>query len=148
MKPSVTKASRISLQYGVAIAFASFLLAWLEYRHATRLFSTEIYIVLVAVMFAGLGIWIGNRLTPRTKPDAFERNENALESLGITNREYDALCVLEEGGTNKEIARSLDISPNTVKTHLRTVFEKADVRSRFELIARMSGLPSGPHPKG
>ncbi len=140
MKPSVTKASRISLQYGVAIAFASFLLAWLEYRHATRLFSTEIYIVLIAVVFAGLGIWIGNRLTPRTKPDAFERNENALESLGITNREYDALCILEEGGTNKEIARSLDISPNTVKTHLAHLYEKLQVSTRTQAIRKAKSL--------
>ncbi len=140
MKPSVTKASRISLQYGVAIAFASFLLAWLEYRHATRLFSTEIYIVLIAVMFAGLGIWIGNRLTPRTKPDAFERNESALASLGITSREYDALCILEEGGTNKAIARSLDISPNTVKTHLAHLYEKLQVSTRTQAIRKAKSL--------
>ena len=49
--------------YSLAIAAAAFGLQWLEYQYAVRVFSTEIYIVLIALIFTALGIWVGNRLT-------------------------------------------------------------------------------------
>jgi len=134
------KIARVTLQYGILIALAAFLLSWLEYRHATRLFSTEIYIALIAVFFAGLGIWVGNRLTTKPADDLFEKNVKALATLGITNREYDVLCLLEQGRTNKEIARSLGISPNTVKSHLAHLYDKLTVATRTQAIRQAKTL--------
>ncbi|MCP3920111.1 MAG: helix-turn-helix transcriptional regulator [bacterium] len=59
---------------------------------------------------------------------------------GLSERETEVADGVARGLSNKDIAAALHISPNTVKTHLRTIFEKAGVRSRFELISRMSGL--------
>ena len=67
---------------------------------------------------------------------------------GLSEREFEVAGQVALGLSNKDIASALHISPNTVKTHLRTVFEKAGVRSRFELISRMSAPPPGNHPEG
>lgn len=55
---------------------------------------------------------------------------------GLSDRETEVMGLVQRGLSNKDIGDRLHISPNTVKTHLRAVFEKTGVRSRFELIAR------------
>lgn len=52
----------------------------------------------------------------------------------LTSREYDILSALNEGLTNKAIARRLNIKTNTVKTHLGKLFDKLGVSSRLELV--------------
>ena len=53
-----------------------------------------------------------------------------LESL--TEREMEVLTILSCGKRNKEIAKSLNISINTVEKHLRNIFRKMNVRTRTE----------------
>lgn len=53
----------------------------------------------------------------------------------LTNRERLLLERLATGLSNKELAKDLDLSINTVKFHLRNLFEKLDVRSRTQAIA-------------
>jgi hypothetical protein len=45
----------MALLYGVALAALSFLLAWFDYRHMIRAWSTEFYILCIALLFTGLG---------------------------------------------------------------------------------------------
>jgi DNA-binding CsgD family transcriptional regulator len=47
------------------------------------------------------------------------------------------------GLSEKEVARRLDISPNTVHCHVRKIYEVLGVRSRAELMARFIQLPNG-----
>ena len=44
------------------------------------------------------------------------------------------------GGSNKEIARALGISPNTVKTHVARVYEKLEVQRRVHAIEKAREL--------
>ena len=50
---------RTILLYALALALAAVALQWLEYRYLARAFSTEIYILLLAIGFVALGIWDG-----------------------------------------------------------------------------------------
>lgn len=57
-------------------------------------------------------------------------NKNALKSL--TEREREILKLLAEGESNKAIARTLGISNDTVKQHVRHIFTKLHLTSRVE----------------
>lgn len=126
--------------YGLAIAAGAFALRWLEYHYTVRLFSTEIYIVVIAVAFTALGLWLGRYLTERASPAAFEKNVQALEYLGISEREYAVLALLGEGHGNREIAARLFVSTNTIKTHLARLYAKLDVSSRTQAITKARSL--------
>ncbi len=58
-------------------------------------------------------------------------------AYGLTGREQQVMRCLLQGMANKEIARSLGLSPYTVSDHVRLIFEKVGVRSRTELAARL-----------
>lgn len=128
------------LLYGLALAVAAFALEWLQYKYVARAYAPEIYIFLIAGGFTALGIWAGRRLTARTAPGPFEKNGAALAALGVTDREYEVLTLLAAGCANKEIARRLDLSPNTVKTHLARLYEKLEVQRRTQAVQKARDL--------
>lgn len=55
----------------------------------------------------------------------------------FTGREQDAFAGLLRAASTKEIARQLDLSPETVKTHLKAIFGKLRVRDRNEAVAEV-----------
>jgi DNA-binding NarL/FixJ family response regulator len=57
----------------------------------------------------------------------------------LTAREQEVLRELAEGSSNREIARRLWLSQDTVKSHLRRIFRKLDVGSRTEAVALYLG---------
>lgn len=133
--------ARTILLYAVALAAAAALLNWLEYRYLARSFSGEIYVALVAMAFVALGIWAGIRLTPRQAAgESFVRNDAAIRSLGLSPREVEILEAMAGGDSNKEMARRLGISPNTVKTHVARVYDKLAVQRRVQAIDKARSL--------
>lgn len=132
--------ARTVLLYALALALGAAALEWLRFRHWTRAVPTDYYIFAVAIAFIALGLWAGRKLTPRPAPARFERNEAAIASLGLSPRECEILALLASGQSNKEMARTLGISPNTVKTHLARVFEKLEVANRVRAIEKARWL--------
>lgn len=59
--------------------------------------------------------------------------DNPLTTL--TRRELEVLADLASGRTNKQIARDLGVSLNTIKFHVRNLFQKLGVNSRSQAIA-------------
>ena len=60
-----------------------------------------------------------------------------LEAYGVTRREREIAILLAQGLTNPEIATRLVLSPYTVQDHIKSLFEKTEVSSRQELVARV-----------
>jgi ATP/maltotriose-dependent transcriptional regulator MalT len=58
----------------------------------------------------------------------------------LTPRERDVLAMISQGFSNKSTARTLAISPETVKTHVKRIFEKLAVNTRSEAVYRAGSL--------
>jgi DNA-binding CsgD family transcriptional regulator len=70
-----------------------------------------------------------------------EKELPVVSTAELTDREREILKLLATGSSNKEIARDLFISSNTVKVHLRNIFAKIGAASRTE--AAMYAVHSG-----
>jgi DNA-binding CsgD family transcriptional regulator len=132
---------RTVLIYGLLLAVGAAALQWLEVQAWTPGHVGQAYVALIAAAFLGLGVWMGARVfRASAAPAAFEPNLKALATLGITRREHEVLTLVASGRSNKEIARRLSVSPNTVKTHLGRLYEKLEAARRTEAILRAREL--------
>jgi DNA-binding NarL/FixJ family response regulator len=61
----------------------------------------------------------------------------------LTAREEETLVWLTKGYSNKEIADKLNLSVETVRSHLKHIYEKMHVRSRAEAVARYMSAGGG-----
>jgi len=67
--------------------------------------------------------------------EAFQKKAAGVTPAdGLTTRESEILALLSEGLSNKEIADSVEISYDTVRAHLRHIYEKLHVRGRTEAV--------------
>jgi DNA-binding CsgD family transcriptional regulator len=143
------------LIYGLGAGVMIAVLKLIEFRFLVVEHSIEIYGGLVALLFAGVGIWLGLKLTrkkeivvvkevpvPVATPQAFALNEARLRDLGITKRELEILELIAQGMSNREIAEKLFVSENTVKTHSSRLFDKLSAKRRTQAvqIAKEMGL--------
>lgn len=135
--------------YGLVAGLCTALLQLIEYKWLVMEHSFEIYGGLVAAIFAGLGIWLGLKLTRKqvevrevlvpVGPD-FVRDEAQVAALGLTPRELEMLALMAEGLSNREIAERAFVSENTVKTHASRVLEKLGAARRTQAIQRAREL--------
>jgi len=68
-----------------------------------------------------------------------QTHEAQSELNALTEREREVLLLLAQGLTNKEIAERLVITTNTVKRHLKAIFEKLNVHTRSAATAKVAG---------
>jgi len=141
------------LVYGVCGGLLIAVLKLVEYRFLAVEHSLQIYGGLIALIFAVVGIRLGQTLTrrhdpvpatdvPRPASPVFIRDTAKLAELGITPRELEILERIADGMSTKEIAAALFVSENTVKTHASRLFDKLDVSRRTQAVqvARQLGL--------
>ncbi len=60
-----------------------------------------------------------------------------MQEAGLTSREADVACLICDGLSDKEIARTLSLSPHTVKDHLKKIYSKFRVHARSQLVSLM-----------
>jgi len=75
------------------------------------------------------------RIVAETK----QTHQSQSELSTLTDREHEVLDLLAQGLTNKEIAEKLVITTNTVKRHLKAIFEKLNVHTRSAATAKVAG---------
>jgi DNA-binding CsgD family transcriptional regulator len=126
-------------------------LQFTEYRFVVIEHSVELYSALVAILFAAFGIWLGLRITrsrdiiretvvvkevsvPAEAPLPFAPNTAQQQTLGITARELEILTLVARGLSNREIAKQLFVSENTVKTHCARAFDKLGAARRTQAV--------------
>jgi DNA-binding NarL/FixJ family response regulator len=127
--------------YGLAMAILVFLLEYFEYRYLVRDLSMELLILIIAITFTAVGLWTGSKLvSPKQAVSSFERNHKAIAYLQLSHRELEVLEQVAKGLSNKEIADALYVSVNTVKTHLKNVYEKLDVNRRTQAVEKAREL--------
>lgn len=151
------RAVRDILLYGLCGGVLIAVLKLTEYRFLVVEHSLEIYGGLVAALFAGLGIWLGQTLTkkkpaviikevpaqgpvePPVQPSVqpmgpFVADERRVSQFGITPREMEILGLIATGLSNREIAGRLFVSENTVKTHSSRLFDKLGAKRRTQAV--------------
>ena len=139
---------RTVLIYGLLGGVLIVVLKLVEYRFLVVEHSLEIYGGLVALIFSGLGIWLGLKLTRPSERVAvresgpFVLNTVNVERLGVTPRELEILQLIAQGLSNREISEKLFVSENTVKTHSARIFTKLNARRRTQAvqIAKEAGV--------
>ena len=133
------------LIYGLSGGILILALRLIEFRFLVIEHSIEIYGGLIAALFAGVGIWLGLKLTKKKEVlvikevlvpsiEPFSLNEQRLKVLGITKRELEILELIANGMSNREIAEKLFVSENTVKTHLSRLFDKLGAKRRTQAV--------------
>jgi DNA-binding NarL/FixJ family response regulator len=93
--------------------------------------TTEARDVLTAIHLASRGLHV----LPTTRPSREAAGDGIAGPELLTPREADVLDLLQRGRSNAEIAASLHVSVETVRTHARHIYRKLGVRTRRELHA-------------
>jgi len=109
-----------------------------RYRHALGNFR------LCFTRLEGSGLESMELWVLRMEPEMEEQvHMNLLiQKAGLTGREMETCHLVRQGIDDAQIAHRLFISPHTVKTHIKRIYEKLGVHSRAQLVATLNHNPS------
>lgn len=74
---------------------------------------------------------------PMPEPMTVGPETAAAPDDGLTQREREVALLVADGLRSREVAERLGIASQTVKSHLKTIFDKLGVRNRVELARRL-----------
>jgi two-component system, NarL family, response regulator LiaR len=134
--------------YGIILALLLIMMQFVQYRLLIIRHADTWYTGVVALVCCAAGIWAGLRwhrrqapLPETNTPDLnVEMGHAAIIKLGITPRELEVLRHIANGLSNQQIADTMYVSLNTVKTHTSHVFAKLDVQRRTQAIQKAKEL--------
>ncbi|WP_298508044.1 LuxR C-terminal-related transcriptional regulator [uncultured Kordia sp.] len=127
--------------FGVLIIALLALFQLSQYSLISKNTSIEYIIGGIAIVFFFVGLYINKRKSStNTITPSIEIDTKKIENLGLSKREYEVLCELAKGHSNKEIASLLFVSESTIKTHVSNVYTKLDVKRRTQAIQKAKEL--------
>lgn len=109
-----------------------------DITHAVKAAATAFIAVLVAAIVLNQlsEIVVGRRKSAMKPIPADAANTIALE-CGLTEREREIAVLISGGLSNREIAKKLFLSPETVKNHIYNLYRKTGVKNRGGLAGRL-----------
>lgn len=155
MMSFLNKSSGFPLLLGIILASLLAGVKLLEYTYFSYKIGLEAYIGIIAFAFLILGIYFGStynkrkeeKLIKQLREDSIKKgfiepsiNPNAAEVTDLSKRELEVLKEITMGHTNKEIARKLFVSENTIKTHINNIYLKLEVNRRTQAVSRAREL--------
>lgn len=151
------KKYRQVILYAASLVALLMMLQVMQYRLVLLDHSYELYMLFIALLFTGLGIWLALKLMqPKTEiqtvvvekqvvvkelseADLLQIEKQKLQ-LGLSSRELEVLQLMAQGLSNQEIADRLFLSLPTIKTHTSNLFLKLDVKRRTQAIEKARQL--------
>ena len=129
---------------GIILALVSILLNVMEYRLMILDHELALYGGMVALIFTVTGIIVGRKISEKSyqSPEEVIGTDIVREPVvydpesGLSKREFQILELMATGKSNKEISEELFVSIHTVKSHASNLFEKLEVKSRTQAIAK------------
>lgn len=94
----------------------------------------EIIIAVIAIVFFIIGVYINKKTLHKAVEISNEIDQDKIEALEITKREYEVLKEIALGLSNKEIANKLFLSESTIKSHVSNLLIKLDAKRRTQAI--------------
>lgn len=100
-------------------------------------------VLLEALTRAGVQVqWRPNALSNRhNNSDHITGRSGQGTGIQLTHKQQQVMQYLASGLSNKEIARKLDLSPETIKTHLREIFTRMNVKNRTQAVSLYRKIP-------
>lgn len=100
-------------------------------------------VLLEALTRAGVQVqWRPNALSNRqTNGEHITGRMGQNNGIQLTHKQQQVMHYLASGLSNKEIARKLDLSPETIKTHLREIFTRMNVKNRTQAVSLYRKIP-------
>ncbi|WP_299884796.1 response regulator transcription factor [uncultured Lacinutrix sp.] len=122
------------LVFGLLIVAILTLFQISKFTLTSHNFNVEIVIILVAIVFLFIGIYLNKKSLHKIVLPVLEINHQKIKELEITKREYEVLQAISEGLSNKEIAEKLFLSESTIKTHVSNLLLKLNAKRRTQAI--------------
>ena len=135
---------RIVLTFGLLALSVILLLQLSRYSLFTYSYENtgEYMAIAFAVIFIAFGLVVARVIMkPRVVKQKIvveppqEIDQEKIDELGISKREYEVLEQISQGKSNQEIAETLFISENTVKTHVSSLLVKLDAKRRTQAVS-------------
>nr|WP_298995199.1 response regulator transcription factor [uncultured Allomuricauda sp.] len=111
-----------------------------EYSYRSGNLNIELLLSAIAILFFIIGIYINKKGLVKRGANPFEIDFKKLETLGISQREYEVLQQVVKGLSNKEIGEKLHLSESTIKTHVSNLLVKLDAKRRTQAIQKAKEL--------
>lgn len=111
-----------------------------KYTLISGTLPTEWIVAIIAVVFFCIGVFLQKKsLNTPVKQDQ-KVDQEQIDAIGLSKREYEVLLEMASGYSNKEIAEHLFVSESTIKTHVSNVFVKLDAKRRTQAIQKAKTL--------